>query len=169
MAVDMFLKVDGIEGESQDEKHAKEIDVLAWSWGMSQSGTMHTGGGGGGGKVAVQDVSVTKYVDASSNGLMQACCKGKHIPNVLLTVRKAGGDPLEYIKLTMQECHRSRYFDRWKRRRRSSDGERDFQLREVQVRLYAAEAGRHGGCGQGVQLGHRFERRDVTVAAQIDF
>ena len=70
MAVDMFLKVDGIEGESQDEKHAKEIDVLAWSWGMSQSGTMHAGGGGGAGKVAVQDVSVTKYVDASSNGLM---------------------------------------------------------------------------------------------------
>jgi type VI secretion system secreted protein Hcp len=55
MAVDMFLKVDGIEGESQDEKHAKEIDVLSWSWGMSQSGTSHMGGGGGGGKVAVQD------------------------------------------------------------------------------------------------------------------
>jgi type VI secretion system secreted protein Hcp len=104
MAVDIFLKVDGIEGESQDEKHAKEIDVLAWSWGMSQSGTMHAGGGGGAGKVAVQDVSVTKYVDASSNSLMQACCKGKHIPNILLTVRKAGGEALEYIKLTMQEC-----------------------------------------------------------------
>jgi type VI secretion system secreted protein Hcp len=103
MAVDMFLKVDGIEGESQDEKHAKEIDVLAWSWGMSQSGTMHVGGGGGGGKVAVQDVSVTKFVNASSNALMQACCKGKHIPNVLLTVRKAGGEPVEYIKLTMQD------------------------------------------------------------------
>ena len=104
MAVDMFLKVDGIDGESQDDKHAKEIDVLAWSWGMSQSGTMHMGGGGGSGKVAVQDVSVTKYVDAASNALMQFCCKGKAIPNVLLTVRKAGENPLEYIKLTMQDC-----------------------------------------------------------------
>jgi type VI secretion system secreted protein Hcp len=102
MAVDMFLKADGIEGESQVVKNA--IDVLSWSWGMTQSGTMHEGKGGGSGKVAVQDVSVTKYVDASSNALIQACCKGKPIPNVLLTVRKAGGEPLEYIKLTMQDA-----------------------------------------------------------------
>ncbi len=79
MAVDMFIKIEGVEGESQDAKHEKEIDVLAWSWGMSQSGSFHTGGGGGGGKVSVQDLSFTKYVDKSSPILMQYCCNGSHI------------------------------------------------------------------------------------------
>ena len=58
MAVDMFLKLDDVKGESRDNKHKDEIDVLAWSWGVSQSGTMHTGGGGGAGKVNVQDLSL---------------------------------------------------------------------------------------------------------------
>lgn len=104
MAVDMFLKVDNIDGESQDSKHSKEIDVLAWSWGLSQSTTTHVGGGGGSGKVAIQNVSITKYTDAATNGLMLACCKGTHIPNATLTIRKAGDQPLEYIKLVMQDC-----------------------------------------------------------------
>lgn len=103
MAVDMFLKLDGIDGESRDDGHKKEIDVLAWSWGMSQSGTTHVGGGGGAGKVAVQDISVTKYVDSSSHTLMQHACLGKHISEGTLTVRKAGGKPLEYIIIKMKE------------------------------------------------------------------
>jgi len=103
MAVDMFMKIGDIKGESRDKKHAKEIDVLAWSWGMSQSGTTHTGGGGGAGKVNVQDLSFTKYVDSASSPLMFACCKGTHYDEVLLTVRKAGDTPLEYIKITMNE------------------------------------------------------------------
>jgi len=104
MAVDMFLKLEGCKGESQDKKHPDEIDVLAWSWGMSQSGTMHMGGGGGGGKVNVQDLSVTKYVDKSSPVLMQYCSIGKQFKEALLTVRKAGGDdPLEYILITMKD------------------------------------------------------------------
>ena len=49
MAVDMFLKMDGIKGESVDDKHKDEIDVLSWSWGMSQSGSAHMGGGAGAG------------------------------------------------------------------------------------------------------------------------
>src|SRR5262245_14398110 len=106
MAMDMFLKVTGpdVKGESLDHKHVKEIDILAWSWGMSNSGTAHMGGGAGAGKVNVQDVSVTKYVDAASNALMLACCNGQHYKQVLLTVRKAGKTPLEYIKITMEEC-----------------------------------------------------------------
>lgn len=103
MAVDMFMKVGDIEGESTDKKHGKEIDVLAWSWGMSQSGTTHVGGGGGAGKVNVQDLSFTKYVDASTHALMKACCDGSHYDEAKLTVRKAGKDALEYIKITMKE------------------------------------------------------------------
>lgn len=103
MAVDMFIKIGDIEGEATDSSHGKEIDVLAWSWGMSQSGTTHVGGGGGSGKVNVQDLSITKYVDASTHALMKACCDGTHYPEAKLTVRKAGKTALEYIKLTMKE------------------------------------------------------------------
>jgi type VI secretion system secreted protein Hcp len=104
MAVDMFLKIDGVKGESLDGKHKDEIDVLAWSWGASQSGTRHTGGGGGAGKANFQDVSVTKWVDKSSHALLKAVAVGQHIKSALLTVRKAGEKPLEYIKLTMKDC-----------------------------------------------------------------
>ena len=104
MAVDMFLKLEGIKGEAADDKHKEEIDVLAWSWGASQSGTTHVGGGSGAGKASFQDVSVTKYVDKSSHALLKAVAVGQHIKSALLTVRKAGEKPLEYIKLTMKNC-----------------------------------------------------------------
>lgn len=103
MAVDMFMKIGDIKGESVDKKHAGEIDVLAWSWGMSNSGTAHMGGGAGAGKVNVQDLSFTKYVDASSHSLIEATCTGKHFPTANLVVRKAGGTPLEYIKIDMTD------------------------------------------------------------------
>lgn len=103
MAMDMFLSITDVTGESQDSEHAGEMDVLAWSWGLTQSGSMHVGGGGGSGKVSVQDVSITKYVDKSSSTLMQKCCAGEHFENAKLTIRKAGGTPLEYWILEMNK------------------------------------------------------------------
>jgi type VI secretion system secreted protein Hcp len=103
MAVDMFLKLGTIKGESKDSVHKGEIDILAWSWGASNSGTAHVGGGAGAGKVNVQDMSITKYVDKSSPDIFLACCNGAHIPEALLVVRKAGTTPLEYIKITMTD------------------------------------------------------------------
>ena len=82
MAVDMYLKLNGIDGESADDKHKKEIDVLAWSWSMSQSGTTHTATGGGAGKVNVSDISVTHWLDASSTALMLACSTGNARPKL---------------------------------------------------------------------------------------
>jgi type VI secretion system secreted protein Hcp len=103
MAVDMFLKLDGIKGESKDHKHAGEIHIESFSWGMNQTGAHGTGGGGGAGKVSVHDISVTKYVDLSSSKLMLHCANGKHIPNGLITIRKAGEKPLEYMKIKLQD------------------------------------------------------------------
>ncbi len=103
MAVDMFLKLDKINGESQDDSHKQEIEVLSWSWGMSQAGTMHSGSGGGAGKVSVQDLTFTHWVDVASTSLVQSCAKGTHIANAKLTVRKAGDKPLEYIVITMDD------------------------------------------------------------------
>jgi len=102
--MDMFIKIKDVTGESVDHKHAGEIDVLAWSWSMSNSGTAHLGPGAGAGKVNVSDVSITKYIDFSSTALQLYCCNGKHIPECLLTVRKAGEKPLEYLKITMSDC-----------------------------------------------------------------
>jgi type VI secretion system secreted protein Hcp len=103
MAVDMFIKIGALKGESKDKTHKDTIDVLAWSWGMSNSGSAHVGGGAGAGKVNVQDLSFTKYMDKSSPDLMLACCNGKHFDTATLTVRKAGENPLEYLKVTLEE------------------------------------------------------------------
>jgi type VI secretion system secreted protein Hcp len=101
MAADMFLKFGEVKGEATDSKHAGEIEVLSWSWGMTQSGSTHVGTGGGAGKVNVNDINITKYVDSSSPTLIKFCCEGKVAPAAILTVRKAGGSPLEYLKLTL--------------------------------------------------------------------
>ena len=104
MAVDMFIKIGDVKGEARDKAHVDEIDVLAWSWGMAQSGSMHMGGGGGAGKVNINDLSFTKYVDKASPNLMMACSGGKHYPEAKLTVRKAGGDSqVEYLVITLKE------------------------------------------------------------------
>jgi type VI secretion system secreted protein Hcp len=104
MAVDLFLKLDGIKGESVDKTYKGEIDALSWSWGCSNTGTFHSGSGGGAGKANFQDLSITKFTDKATADLMLACASGKHIANGTLICRKAGGDKaLEYMKITMQK------------------------------------------------------------------
>jgi type VI secretion system secreted protein Hcp len=104
MAVDMFLKIDQIKGESIDSAHKDEIDLIAWNWGMTQSGTTHLASGGGAGKVNVHDLTVTKWLDRATPLLMKYCSKGTHIPELTLTVRKAGDKPLEYVKIKMKDA-----------------------------------------------------------------
>jgi type VI secretion system secreted protein Hcp len=99
----MFIKIPNCDGEAQDKEHEGEIDVLAWSWGMSQSGSFHVGGGGGAGKANFQDISITKYVDKSSSVLMQFCATGDHFTEADIVVRKAGKEPLEYIKIHLEK------------------------------------------------------------------
>lgn len=109
MAVDYFLKIDGIEGESSDGKHKSEIDVESWSWGASQSGAGSFGGGGGAGKVSMQDFSFSMKVNKASPKLMLACATGDHIKQATLTCRKAGGDQQEYMKVVMSDILVSSY------------------------------------------------------------
>jgi type VI secretion system secreted protein Hcp len=104
MATDMFLKVKGIEGESQDDKHVKEIDVLSFSWGAVQQGTGSLGPGSSAGKAVIHDLSVVKYLDKASPLLFSHLAKGKHIDEIVLTARKSGGDKLEHTVITMNQC-----------------------------------------------------------------
>ena len=105
MAVDMILIIDegDVEGESQLKDFEGDIDILAWSWGMSQSGTFHMGSGGGAGRANFQDLSVTKYIDKSSADLMYHCASGEHYGKVEVVVRKAGGEQMEYLRITMEK------------------------------------------------------------------
>jgi type VI secretion system secreted protein Hcp len=101
--MDMFIKIGDVKGESKDASHKEEIDVLAWSWGASNSGSAHVGGGAGAGKANVQDLSITKYIDKASCDLLLATCNGKHYPTATLVVRKAGETPVEYLTVTMTD------------------------------------------------------------------
>src|SRR5215468_10033276 len=108
-AVDYFLKLDGIEGESHDSKHKGEIDLESWSWGESQTGTHSSGGGGGAGKVALQDFHFVMKVNKASPKLMLACADGEHIKKAVLTCRKAGKEQQEFLKITMSDLLVSSY------------------------------------------------------------
>lgn len=106
MAVDLFLKIDGIEGESQKKGHEKEIDIISFNFGASQHGSFHTGGAGGGaGKAEIRDISITKEVDRSSPKLFSACASGKHIKEVIIYSQKAGDDKnaLVYYKIKLED------------------------------------------------------------------
>ncbi len=107
--VDYFLKIDGIEGESADEKHKAEIDVLTWNWAEHQAGTMQYGGGGGAGKVQMQDFSFTMRTCKASPKLLLACANGEHIKNATLVARKAGKDQQEYLKIKFSDLLVSSY------------------------------------------------------------
>jgi type VI secretion system secreted protein Hcp len=106
---DYFLKIDGIQGESQDDKHQNEIQLTSFSFGVTNAGTGSSGMGSGSGKANIQDFKFTKLADNASPNLFQACCNGKHFDTATLTVRKAGEDALEYLVYTLSEVFVSSY------------------------------------------------------------
>lgn len=107
--VDCFLKLDGIDGESKDDKHTNEIDIASWSFEALQTGTAQTGGGQGAAKVTMRDLSFKKKIDKSSPNLFLYCANGKPITNAVLTLRKAGGKQQEYMTITLENALVSRY------------------------------------------------------------
>jgi type VI secretion system secreted protein Hcp len=110
MAVDYFLKLDGIPGESTDAKHKDEIDVLAFSWGVSHPKATGPGGGGGGaGKAVFEDLLVVAHTSKASPKLWLACASGQHIKSAILTCRKPGKAPFEFLKITLTDVLISSY------------------------------------------------------------
>jgi type VI secretion system secreted protein Hcp len=108
-AVDFFLKLDGIEGESQDSKHKGEIEIDSWSWGCNNSGSFSSGGGGGTGKVSIHDFHFTMAINKASPKLFELCATGTHLKKGLLTCRKAGGEQQEYLKIEFTDILVSTY------------------------------------------------------------
>ena len=109
--VDYFLKIDGIDGESTDAKHKGEIEVASFSWGATNAGTAAhgSGGGGGAGKVALQDIHFTSKVSTASPRLFLSCATGQHIKKAVLTARKAGERPQEFLKIEFDDVLVSSY------------------------------------------------------------
>jgi type VI secretion system secreted protein Hcp len=108
-AVDYFLKLDGIKGESQDKTHKDEIQIDSFSWGATNAGTASHGGGMGAGKVVMHDFNFVMGVNKASPKLMLACAQGQHIKSAILTCRKAGKDQQEYLKITFSDLLISSY------------------------------------------------------------
>ena len=103
MAADIFAKIGDIKGESLDSKHKDEVEILSWSWGVSQSGSLNQGGGGGAGKATFNDFHFTHRVDKASPTLMRACATGEHIKDATITVRKAGKGQQEFLIIKMND------------------------------------------------------------------
>ena len=108
-AVDYFLKLEGIEGESQDKTHKGEIQLESWSWGETNAGSHGTGSGGGAGKVSMQDFHFVMKVNKASPKLFLACATGEHIKKAVLTCRKAGGEQQEFLKVNFTDLLVSSY------------------------------------------------------------
>ena len=103
MAVDTFAKIGDIKGESQDDKHKEEIELLSWSWGVNQTGTVSSGSGIGAGKANFSEFTFNHFVDKASPNLMKACATGEHIKDAVITQRKAGKGQQEYLIIKMDD------------------------------------------------------------------
>ncbi len=104
MATDIFAKLGDIKGESLDDKHKDEIEVLSWSWGVTNAVTpAGTGTGAGAGKPKFQDFSFTHKIDKASPVLMQACATGVHLKEATITHRKAGKGQQEFLIIKMND------------------------------------------------------------------
>jgi len=107
--VDYFLKLDGVEGESTDDKHAKEIELESWSFGATNAGSFSSGGGGGTGKVQMNDFHIVKKTDKASAKLFTACCVGEHLKTATLVCRKAGKEQQEFLTIILTSVLVSSY------------------------------------------------------------
>lgn len=103
MAVDFFFKLDGIDGESVDDKHKKEITVMSFSWGASQTTSVSGSGGSGAGKATLADLSIMKNYDAASAPMYKALLLGTHIATGVLTAVKSGADGSPFLTISLGE------------------------------------------------------------------
>lgn len=103
MAVDMYMKIEGANGESKDANHKDWSDIRSFAWGATQPGSMSTGGGGGTGKASFNDLHIVAVIDRAAPAVMKHCATGKHLNKVEVSVCKAGGEQVEYSRITLED------------------------------------------------------------------
>ncbi|HTR76748.1 MAG TPA: type VI secretion system tube protein Hcp [Gemmatimonadaceae bacterium] len=152
MAIDMFLKLDGIDGESTDSKHKNEIEISSFSWGASNPTSIGSATGGiGAGKVHLSDLNITTGMNKASPKLFLACSSGQHIATGTLSVRKAGGTQLDYLTYTLTEVLVSSY-------NTSGGGGSDTPMESIslafaKIEMSYAPQGADGKLGSPVKVG----------------
>ena len=103
MAVDYFLKLDGIQGEAADSNHKNEVRITSWSWGASQVSSVAGTGGSGAGKADLADFSVMTYFDKATPKFFKSIGAGSHIKTGTMSAVKSGGDGKPYLKVDFKE------------------------------------------------------------------
>lgn len=103
VAADIFAKIGDIKGESLDDKHKDQIELLSWSWGVANAGAHAIGGGGGTGKATFHDFSFTHKIDRASPLLLQGCATGVHLKEATITRRKAGKGQQDFLVIKMND------------------------------------------------------------------
>lgn len=149
MAFDIFLKIDGIKGESSDAQHREEIEASSFSWGARQQGTTSAGGGGGAGKATFQDLHVVMNVSQASPQLFLACAQGRHIKTAVLTCRRAGGkDQRDFLRYALSDVLVSSYH---------TDGQAEDSVPVDQVSFKYAQ----------VKVEYRPQKADGSLGASV--
>ncbi|MGI8542094.1 MAG: Hcp family type VI secretion system effector [Aridibacter sp.] len=157
---DAFLKIDGIQGESTDKTHPDEFDLIHWDFGVTNSSTMGTGGGAGGGKASLEPIPVTTHVGKSSPELFLRSCTGKVFPEAIITCRKAGDQPLDFLKITLKDVFISSY-----RLSGAGGGEKpieNWNLNYADIKL-EYQAQKNDGSGEGF-IGKHFNVQENVGA-----
>jgi type VI secretion system secreted protein Hcp len=103
VAADIFAKLGDIKGESQDDKHKGQIELLSWSWGVARPHSMPIGAGGGEGKATFHDLAFTHKIDKASPSLLKACATGQHLKDATITRRKAGKGQQEFLIIKLND------------------------------------------------------------------
>jgi type VI secretion system secreted protein Hcp len=163
MAVaDHFLKIDGVDGESQDSKHKGQIDIMSFSFRADQTGTSATGGGGGKGKVKLGDFIIVKEIDKASPKLFQACCSGEVFKTVMLYVRKAGKDQQEYYQVKLSDALVSSH---------QTGGGEDMAIKSTGVPKNSSEEWRPTETVMfnysKIEIGYKEQKSDGTLSGEI--
>jgi type VI secretion system secreted protein Hcp len=159
--VDYFLKLDGIDGETKQKGHEKEIEVASWHFGATNHGTFAASSGGGAGKVSMQDFHFAMYINKASPKLLQACATGQHIKSAKLTCRKAGETQQEYYKVNFTDLLVSSY-----QINGGSHGTdlpmEQISLNFAKIEIEYAEQGADGKLGAAIKAGY-----DLKVGAKV--
>lgn len=164
-AVDYFLHIDGIRGESHDAAHRGAIDLLSWHWAAENTGTMRFGGGGAG-RARVDDFHFTMRVSAATPKLVQKLDCGEHIPKAVLVCRKAGKTPCDYLHITFEDS----VVDTYTTGSAEQSGETmpregiQLELRARDVRVPRATRRRHARRQRRSHARHEAERNKIGAA-----
>jgi type VI secretion system secreted protein Hcp len=150
-AFDYFLRIDGIAGESTDDKHKGEIDVLSWSWGETHpTAPVGSGSGGGSGKVDMSDLTVTANLTKASPQLLLACASGKHLKTAVLTGRRGGKAQGDFLTFSLTDVLISSF----QTGGTTADASMDFvSLNFAKIEVAYKEQSAKGGPGATVRAG----------------